>query len=563
MSYRILSLYYGHDANICLLEDGNPVLVLEKERYSRIKHDQGHMNDIIPTILKEHGWTPESIDMVVINPYCRPTLDGSEFYWDLEEDKTFVNNPEYLTPVWQGTPEERYSRHKIRLSSKTYDCIAVDHHLAHIAGAFFTSTFTDAGILTSDGGGDERFSAMGYGLDNKIEWIEYDWGKDRTTDYSMLNIGSTWASIGEYNFGYQRLEGAGKLMGLSSYAEAPPLLIQHIQRHAHYYWPFPFPTNLFYQPNILDPHSQFAKELAAALQEYTRLMYLAASKRIKNLKNVDRLCMTGGCAMNCLVNTAIHTSGIFKDTYVPAQPHDGGLSLGQALFAWHHVLENPRKLETWSPYLGTDIPGEAPLKYVDEIVQALLDQKTVGLAFGRAESGPRSLGHRSIIADPRRPDIKDHINQNVKQREWFRPYAPVVLKDDYSEWFVDDVPSTYMGYMAGVKEDKQDIIPGIVHVDGTARPQVLGPEGDPVYRAILERWKEATGVPVLLNTSFNHQEPLVNTEQQAENTWKNTGLDVLVTHSGIKYKNNVSKISRREKYQSITLPLQNSKVGEI
>ncbi len=535
MSYRILSLYYGHDANLCLLEDGYPVLVLEKERISRIKHDQGHMNDIIPIILKEHGWTPESIDMIVINPYCRVTLDGSEFQWDLE-DKSFINNPEYLMPTWQGDPEKRYSRHKIKFLDKTYDCIAVDHHLSHIAGAFFTSTFTDAGVLSSDGGGDERYCAMGYGKDNRIEWVEYDWGKDRTSDYSMLNVGSAWASIGQYNFGYQRLEAAGKLMGLSSYTKAHPLLVQHIQRHALYYWSYPFPTMLFYQPNILDPKSQFAKELAASLQEYTQLLYLAAAKRIKKLKNVDRLCMTGGCAMNCLVNTAIHTSGMFKDTYVPAQPHDGGLSLGQALFAWHHVLGNPRKPKTWSPFLGNNIPSPDPLKYVDEIVHALLNKKTVGLAFGQAESGPRALGHRSIIADPRRPDIKDHINQNVKKREWFRPYAPVVLKDDYSEWFVEDVPSIYMGYMANVRQDKQDTIPGIVHVDGTARPQVLGPESDPMYRTILERWKEATGVPVLLNTSFNHQEPLVNTEQQAEDTWKTSGLDVLVTHSGIKCK---------------------------
>ncbi|MEE9604336.1 MAG: carbamoyltransferase N-terminal domain-containing protein, partial [Candidatus Scalindua sp.] len=236
MSYRILSLYYGHDANLCLFEDGNPVLLLEKERFSRIRHDQGHMNDIIPAILREHGWTPESINMIVINPYCRVTLDGKEFRWELE-GKPFIYDPEYLRPVWRGAPEKRYSRHKIKFLGKTYDCIAVDHHLAHMAGALFTSPFVDAGILSADGGGDERFCALGYGQNNKIEWIEYDWGRDRTKDSSMLNIGSTWASIGQYNFGYQRLEGAGKLMGLSSYAEAPPILIQHIQRHALYYWP--------------------------------------------------------------------------------------------------------------------------------------------------------------------------------------------------------------------------------------------------------------------------------------------------------------------------------------
>ncbi|MEW5723316.1 MAG: carbamoyltransferase C-terminal domain-containing protein [Thermodesulfobacteriota bacterium] len=535
MSFRLLSLYYGHDANLCLLEDGRPALVLEKERFTRVKHDQGHLNEILPLVLREYGWTPASIDLVVINPYCRATRGGQEFKWDLR-GPTYLQDPDYNRPGWSGPPEKRISRHEVRLLGRSYDCVAVDHHLAHAAGALFTSPFHEAGILSADGGGDERYCALAYGRGGRIEWLEYDWGLDRAADFSLLNIGSTWASIGEYNFGFQRLEGAGKLMGLSSYAAPDPVLVEHVRRHALYYWFYPFPAMLFGQPLGLDPKAGFAQKLAAALQEYTRGMYLSAAERLSKLMDTGHLCLTGGCSMNCLANTAVHLSGLFQDTYVPAQPHDGGLALGQALFVWHHLLGHQRALGSWSPYLGTAIAGPEPLEAVDEIVQALLENKTVGLAYGQAESGPRALGHRTILADPRRPDIKDHLNNHVKHREWFRPYAPVVLCEHYHEWFEENVPSRYMSYMATVRPDKRGQVPGVTHVDGTARPQVLEPGHDRLFRAVLERWREETGVPILLNTSFNCQEPLVDTEEQALATWRRTGLDVLVTPSGIRYK---------------------------
>lgn len=531
MAYRILSLYFSHDANICLLEDGKPVLVLEKERVTRKKHDQGHMVDITKQVLKDFHWEPTSIDLVVINPYYRLTLDNQGFKWDVKGD-SYESNPEYHKPKWAGPAEARFSEHRLRFFNREYDCIAVDHHLAHIAGAVFTSPFGKSGILSADGGGDFRYCALGYGFDNKIEWIEYDWGMDKDLDYSELNIGSTWASIGQGNFGYERLEGAGKLMGLSSYASAPNILIDHIMRHALFYWPYPFPSYLFNQGQKLDPKSKFAQQLAAALQAFTTQIFLIAAKRMKDNKKVDNLCLTGGCAMNCIANSVVHLSGLYQDTFVPAQPHDGGLALGQALFAWHHVLGNPRIPTALSPFLGTDI-GNVSMDVVDDIIQALLEGKTVGIAFGKAESGPRALGHRSILADPRQADIKDYLNNHVKYREWFRPFAPIITAEDYGEWFSESVPSRYMSYAASVKPDRQDIVPGIVHVDGTARPQVVTAEEYPLFHALLKRWKDETNVPVLLNTSFNSREPLVDTEEQAFQTWKRTGLDMLVTPSGI------------------------------
>jgi carbamoyltransferase len=232
--------------------------------------------------------------------------------------------------------------------------------------------------------------------------------------------------------------------------------------------------------------------------------------------------LTGGCSMNCIANTAIHQSGLFEDTWVPAQPHDGGIGLGQALFVWHHVLNRPRVPKAWSPYLGTDV-GDLHTDVIPDIIRFLEAGKSVGLCYGRAESGPRALGHRSILLDPRIPDGKDRLNQRVKHREWYRPFAPMVLGD----W---GVPSKYMSYIVPTDAEQ---VPAVTQVDGTSRPQIVGAQDDPFILKLLTAWRDKTGCSLLLNTSFNCQEPLVDTIEQARATWKRTELDILVTPQGI------------------------------
>ena len=226
--------------------------------------------------------------------------------------------------------------------------------------------------------------------------------------------------------------------------------------------------------------------------------------------------------MNCIANTAVHQSGLFEDTWVPAQPHDGGLSLGQALFVWHHVLDQPRNPVALTPYLGTDA-GQVDEDLIPAIIDFLEQGNSVGLCYGRAESGPRALGHRSILLDPRLADGKDRLNEHVKHREWYRPFAPMVLGD----W---GVPSKYMSYI--VSTDAAEV-PAVTHVDGTSRPQIVEPGDDPFVVKLLSAWHAKTGRNVLLNTSFNCQEPLVDTVDQARATWQRTGLDVLVSPEGI------------------------------
>jgi carbamoyltransferase len=519
---RILSLYFGHDANLTLLEDGEAVAVLEKERLTRVKHDQGVMD--LDAILAGYGWSPDSIDMLAINPATRPALDGRDFKWELEGER-YDQRHDYKEDGWSGPPEGRMSRHRIRMFGRWIEGYAVDHHLAHVAGALFTSPFAEAGVLTADGSGDMRACALAHGGGNRIHAIEYGWGYERKK--MQLNIGAVWASIGEYNFGMKRLEGAGKLMGLASYGTPQEEMVE-VLREQMLYYPFaPFQTYRFGRGDEigLDPEDRFAQDVCASLEKLTTDLYLEAAARMKSWKNVERLVLTGGCSMNCIANTAVHQSGLFADTWVPAQPHDGGLSLGQALFVWHHVLGRPRAPKALTPYLGTDA-GPIRMDLIPEIISFLEAGKSVGLCYGRAESGPRALGHRSILLDPRIPDGKERLNREVKHREWYRPYAPMVLGD----W---GVPSKYMSYIIPTNAAE---VPAVTHVDGTTRPQIVSDGDDPFIVNLLKAWRAKTGCSLILNTSFNCQEPLVDTVAEARATFKRTGLDVLVTPQGIETK---------------------------
>jgi carbamoyltransferase len=519
---RILSVYFGHDANCTLFEDGEPVVVLEKERLSRTKHDQGKMD--LEKILEDYKWNPETIDIVAINPWVRPTLDGKLFDWHLQGEN-YRNYPDYMLDGWCGPAEGRYSRHRIKLFGRWYDGYAIDHHLAHIAGALFASPFEEAGILSADGGGDYRMCALAHGSGNKIHEIEYGWGHEHKK--MQLNIGSVWASIGEYNFGMKRLEGAGKLMGLASYGSVQDEIVEALNRQMLYHPFAAFPSHEFGSRNglMLNPTETFAQDVCTSLQKLTTKFYIEAAERMKAWKPTDYLVMTGGCSMNCIANTAVHQSGLFKDTWVVAQPHDGGLSLGSALFVWHHVLGHPRTPKALSPYLGTDA-GDLSEDFIPDIIDFLDQGKSVGLCYGRAESGPRALGHRSILLDPRLSDGKDRLNEHVKHREWYRPFAPMVLGD----W---GVPSKFMSYIVPTNAKA---VPAVTHVDGTSRPQIVGPGDDPFVLKLLTAWRNKTGCNVLLNTSFNCQEPLVDTVDQARATWRRTGLDVFVSRFGIETK---------------------------
>ncbi|GIF87664.1 carbamoyltransferase C-terminal domain-containing protein [Catellatospora chokoriensis] len=521
---RILSLYFGHDSSACLLEDGRAVAVIEKERTTRIRHDSGRMD--LESLLDQYGWRAEDIDCVAINPLIREGGSDSCDGWDLT-GSSYRSRPDYLQRGLRCAPEARFSRHDIRLLGRTYPCVSVDHHLGHIATGYYTSPFEAATVLSADGGGDARTVAAARGEGHRIVEIEYGWGN--THPAGELNIGSLWGSIGQYYLGYGRLEGAGKLMGLAPYGRARPELVQAMWEAAHSAPRSPLPEALMAN-KVLDATDPTAQDLAASVQAFTTDAYLRAAERLARVFGDDYLVSTGGCGMNCVANTALHTSGLFRDTWVPAQPSDCGLALGQALFTWHHVMDQTRQPRAWSPYLGADVGGADDPSIASAAVEHLLQGRTVGVCVGQAENGPRALGHRSILADPRIPEIRARINNSVKHREWYRPLAPMVLEEDFARYFAPDVPSRYMSYVTQVTSDR---LPGITHVDGSTRPQVISREDQGMPRLLLEEWKRRSGIGVLLNTSFNSQEPVVDTVEQAYATWQRTALDVLVTPHGV------------------------------
>jgi carbamoyltransferase len=518
---RLLSLYFGHDSAICLLEDGRAVAVVEKERRSRVRHDQGWME--IQPVLEHYGWSTDSIDYVVINPDIWETFDGLLGKFSLT-GRLYTEREDYRQPGLRCAAEARYSHHDIELFSRTLPCVAVDHHLGHISAGFYTSPFETAAVLSADGGGDLRTRAGARGEGSRIVEIEYGWGG---LGGAEVNIGSSWGSVGQHYLGYSRRDAAGKLMGLAPYGQARPDLVEAISTLAQTD-PFGFlPEELVPRDGFLDSRNQLIQDLAASLQEYTTRLYLDGAARLAQLFGDDNLVLSGGCSMNCVANTAVHVSGLFGDTFVPAQPSDCGLALGQALFAWHHVLGNPRETKAWSPYLGNDV-GAATPAMVASAVEHLLAGRTVGFCAGAAENGPRALGHRSILADPRQKDIRDRINDTIKFREWYRPFAPMVLEEEFGEHFEPFVPSLYMSYVTNVIGTE---LPGVTHVDGTTRPQVVR-ANDGVARALLEEWKRRSGIGVLLNTSFNAKEPMVDSVADAMNTWSKSALDVVITPEG-------------------------------
>ncbi|MEU6246073.1 carbamoyltransferase C-terminal domain-containing protein [Glycomyces sp. NPDC047010] len=517
---RILSLYYGHDSSTCLLEDGQPIAVIEKERSTRRRHDQGGMD--LSALLERYGWDRDGIDLVVINPYVREDLDGQPGPdWELKGE-LYTQRSDFHTPDLRCAAEDRYSRHQIRLLGRAYPCIAVDHHLGHLATGYYTSPYASATVLSADGGGDDRTLAAARAEHGRILDIEYGWGITR--DGREMNIGSVWGSVGQHHLGYGRLEAAGKLMGLAPYGSARPELVDALRTAAYTapYAPLPAPLVL---AGHLDAKEPLAQDLAASLQSLTTTAYLAAAERLAAVFGADHLVLSGGCSMNCVANTAVHTAGIFTDTFVPAQPSDCGLALGQALFAWHHVLGEPFAPRTWTPYLGTDAGTPAP-GLLEGAVDHLEQGLTVGVCVGRAENGARALGHRSILADPRDPAMTARINDTIKHREGFRPFAPMVLEEDSATYFGAHVPSPYMSYTTTVTSPD---LPAITHVDGSTRPQIIARADQGAARTILEAWKRRTGLGVLLNTSLNCQEPIVDTPDHAVATWRRSGLDVLVT----------------------------------
>ena len=580
-----ISCFY-HDSAAALIQDGRIVAAAEEERFSRIKHDFGYPAQAVEFCLEFAGIAARDLDYVVFyeKPFLKferilqSTLQTFPSSWKVFRE-SMIN--------WLGDKLWMKSLFKERLGVPEEKILFSDHHLSHAASAFYPSPYEEAAILTLDGVGEWTTTAMGTGKGTEIKLT-----KEIKFPHSLGLLYSAFTAF----LGFQVNEGEYKVMGMAPYGK--PRYVGKIYDHLvdvasdgsfslnmdafsyHYSDEKTFnarfeklfgkrrpPEMHFFTSETRFPSyfgekpSNFGElcrvnehyaDIAASIQRVTEEIILKLANGLHQATGMTKLCMAGGVALNSVANGRILRETPFKEIFIQPAAGDGGGALGAALQAYHGLLGKPRRFTLEHAYWGKeyadreirDFLESRGAKYeiyadedrlVDRVVDDLTHQKVVGLFQGRFEWGPRALGNRSILADPRSEEMKDLVNIKIKFREPFRPFAPVILEERAADYFEADgvdiagqYPSRYMILVLPLKPDKAASVNAVNHL-GTGRLQTIRKEWNPRYHGIVEKFGQATGVPVLLNTSFNLRgEPIVTTPANAFNTYSKSGIDVLV-----------------------------------
>ena len=589
-----ISAFY-HDSAACLLKNGEIVAAAQEERFTRKKHDAGFPHYSIKYCLKEAGIPASQIDNVVF--YEKPFL---KFERLLETYLAF--SPKGYTsfakamPLWiKDKLFQKSALIKELKSTLSKDVnwrerlLFSEHHLSHAASAYFPSPFESAAVLTLDGVGEWTTTSLAIGKGSNLKVI-----KEIHFPHSLGLLYSAFT----YYTGFKVNSGEYKVMGLAPYGDPryADLITEKLitiaedgsfQLDMSY---FDYATGLTMTNKKFDalfggpprkPETELTQremDLAASIQKVTEDIVVELAQGIAKETGERNLCLAGGVALNCVVNGILLRRKIFDNIWIQPAAGDAGGALGAALSTWylHHSKERVASRERDAmkgAYLGpefTDAEVEAELtacgatfkklsedKLIDTVATALAGEKAVGWMQGRMEFGPRALGGRSIIADPRSPIMQKQLNLKVKYRESFRPFAPSVLREDVSEWFEHEADSPYMLLVADVREDKRrsmtneekalfgidklnvprSSVPAITHVDYSARIQTVHADTNPRYHAVISKFKEKTGCPIVVNTSFNVRgEPIICTPTDAFRCFMGTEMDVLSIGSYILYK---------------------------
>ena len=515
-----------HDGNYCALDaKGYPLAIGEEERFSREKRKGGFPECAIRYLLDKNSIAPRGTGTVVISrQHIPPRLD-------------------------------LHAYEKLISNSKVFK---INHHLSHAAGAFFSSAFDDAAILTIDGLGDDLCGIMAVGQGSRIRQLD--------AIHYLHSLGVLWMRTGWFlGFVQDHFFSGAKVMALAAYG-APRYLdtflrlfdlhpdgtyeinpgrhpIESIARFWEKEKPFFLEKALGIAPR--KPGSRVLKihmDIAASIQKASEEVVLHMARGLHKRTGLKNLCLSGGVAMNCSQNGRLLRDGPFENIFVVPNASDCGDGMGAALYHFHHNLGGRRRWAMGMPYLGAgysihemeDALGEAgavystPTDIARTAARAIAHGSVIGWFQGRAEAGPRALGNRSILADPRRKDIRDYVNSEIKHREWFRPFAPSVLAEKASEYFDCHGHLPYMLIAVPTRPEKACEIPGVLHVDMTARIQTVRAKDNQIYRRLIEAFYEETGVPMVLNTSFNDRgEPIVNSPTDALRRFKDSKLDAL------------------------------------
>lgn len=558
MHVNILGLnYIYHDSTACLIEDGRLVVALEEERLTRQKHTRAFPEQAISRCLEIAGLTPAEIDHVAIS-----------YQPDLDRRKKIVYGLKLGRKVW---PFIHYEvQHVLSEQRRLKDWVDatfaskgkpelhfIPHHTSHVVGSFFVSPYESAALLSVDGSGEWATSFKGVGRGSTFQCL--------AQDFFPMSLGAVYEAATEF-CGFRTNYDEGKTMGLAPLGDPDTfsetvskmfwvnedmsvgvdLSYFNYQNYARRCGEKFFET--FGSPREqvkAAPFEQQHLDVAAAFQQHLEECILEIARQLRERTEEEYLVIAGGVALNSVANGRLVRESGFKDVYVMPAAGDNGTAIGAAYCVWNNILGQPRTFVHDDPFVGTGYEDPQIRKALEEfklpyhrVPDDRLESLTAGLLHrghivgwfqGRMEIGPRALGNRCILADPTLPDMKDKINAQVKHREAFRPFAPSCPIEDTPRFFEQNVADPFMLKVCRVRPDKRAVIPAVTHVDGTARLQTVHRETNPRYHTLLKEFERLSGVPVLLNTSFNVMgEPIVESPLDAVRCFFTTGLDYLV-----------------------------------
>ena len=579
-----ISAFY-HDSAACILKDGKIIAAAQEERFTRIKHDSTYPKNAVEFVLDFSNLKLSQVDRIVF--FEKPFL---KFERLLETYVAFA--PKGFTsfskamPIWikEKLFQKNFLFNKLKEHDKDYksdeNIFFSDHHLSHAASAFFPSPFDEAIVLTADGVGEWATTTVAIGRGNDL--------KIKKEIHFPHSLGLLYSAFTYYT-GFKVNSGEYKLMGLAPYGK--PIYVEKIkklidikddgsfkldQKYFNYATGLTMTNSKFDElfgnkprdPNK-DKITEFHMDIASSIQKVTEEIMIKLAKSIREEYNIKNLCLAGGVALNCVANGKILKEKIFDNIWIQPAAGDAGGSIGAALALWYLEYKKERVVrssdEMCGSYLGTEFTQdqiENDLKSVganfdvlnyenmiNKTAELLADEKAIGWFQGRMEFGPRALGNRSIIADPRSDKMQKNLNLKVKYRESFRPFAPSILKENLSDWFNINVESPYMLFVADINPSikiemtnnqkkffgieklnvKRSKIPAVTHVDYSARIQTVSKTTNKPYYDLITKFKEKTGCPIVVNTSFNVRgEPIVNSPKDAFNCFMGTELDYLV-----------------------------------
>ena len=565
-----LNTYHG-DSSAALLKDGELMCAYEEERFTRFKHWAGLPLLSIRACLEDAGISIQDIDHITISR--DPSVNKKQkIFFALKNRikiKALIHRSKHISKV-ATIGKDIAIEFGLKEKELKPEVHYLEHHCTHMASSFFASPFNDSAILSIDGFGDFCSTKTGIGNDNKMTVLD-----------SVLfphSVGIFYTALTQY-LGFNNYGDEYKVMGLAPYGK--PIFLKEMEKiimlksnglfqlgldyFVHHKAGVstniminndPTPSRIF-SDNLIDLLGPLRKKeekledlhlnIASSVQVMTENIIFHMLNHLQEKTKMENICIAGGVAQNSVANGKILQKTGFKRIYIPSASHDAGTSYGAAIYYHNQVLGNKRADPVFNAYTGSKFTEEEIQELLDKkgieykvyddaalydvVSQKMVDGGVIGWFQGRAEFGPRALGHRSILVDPRRTDAKDLLNEKIKRRESFRPFAPSILKEHVDEYFElnDNVP--FMEKVFPIRKEKREIIPAVTHVDGTGRLHTV--EKGERYYSLIDAFYQKTGVPVVLNTSFNENEPIVNDPEQALDCFMRTKMDMLVLGNNV------------------------------